>query len=308
MRFGLLASGMKPQGMPPPEAFRKLASRAEELGFDSLWVADRIASPAEGLPLLEGVATLGAFVGFTRRIRLGTSVLIAPLRHPALLAKQLAALDYLAEGRLTVGIAIGENRADYAAVGVPFAERGRRADHAIEFLRRAWGTGHVSDEVWLEPKPVQPGGPPIWVGGVSDAAQRRAGRLGDGWLAYRISPPQFAEGMDRVRREASSAGRDPALLAGALMVPVHCRPDGEVARREAQESLSRRFRQDVPMQVIDQMCVVGTPDECRRRLAAYAEVGVGEVVLVPQAWGWDPVADAEQVFRDLVAPARAAIS
>ncbi|HKA48115.1 MAG TPA: LLM class flavin-dependent oxidoreductase [Candidatus Dormibacteraeota bacterium] len=308
MRFGLLASGMKPQGMPPPESYRELATRAEELGFDSLWVADRIASPAEGLPLPEGVATLGAFVGFTRSIRLGTSVLIAPLRHPALLAKQLATLDYLAEGRLTVGMAIGENRADYAAVGVPFAARGRRADHAIEFLRRAWGTGQVSDQVWLEPKPVQPGGPPIWVGGVSEAAQRRAGRLGDGWLAYRISPPQFADGMARVRREASSAGRDPDKLAGALMVPVHCRPDGEEARREAQESLSRRFRQTIPMQVIDEMCVVGTSDECSRRLAAYAEVGVEEVVLVPQAWSWDPVADAEEVFRDLVAPARATIS
>lgn len=308
MKFGLLASGMKPQGMPLPEAFRELGSQAEELGFDSLWVADRIASPAEGLPLLEGVATLAAFVGFTRRIRLGTSVLIAPLRHPALLAKQLATLDYLAQGRLTVGMAIGENGADYAAVSVPFAERGRRADHAIEYLRRAWGTGQVSEQVWLEPTPVQPGGPPIWVGGVSEAAQRRAGRFGDGWLAYRISPPQFAEGMARVRREASSVGRDPGLLVGALMVPVHCRPSSEVARREAQESLSRRFRQDVPMQVIEQMCVVGTPDECSRRLAAYAEVGVEEVVLVPQAWSWDPVADAEQVFRDLVAPARATSS
>ena len=92
------------------------------------------------------------------------------------------------------------------------------------------------------------------------------------------------------------------------MVPVHCRPDGEEARREAQESLSRRFRQTIPMQVIDEMCVVGTSDECSRRLAAYAEVGVEEVVLVPQAWSWDPVADAEEVFRDLVAPARATIS
>jgi len=308
MKFGLLASGMKPQGMPPPEAFRELGSRAEDLGFDSLWVADRIASPAEGLPLPEGVATLGAFVGFTRRIRLGTSVLIAPLRHPALLAKQLATLDYLAGGRLTVGMAIGENRADYAAVGARFGDRGRRADLTIEFMRRAWRAGQVSDQVWLEPKPLQPGGPPIWVGGVSEAAQRRAGRLGDGWLAYRISPQQFAEGMARVRREALSAGRDPGRLAAALMVPVHCRPDGELARREAQESLSRRFRQAVPMQVVDQMCVVGTPDDCSRRLRAYAEVGVQEVVLVPQAWSWDPVADAEEVFRDLVAPARAAIS
>src|SRR5262245_12823104 len=202
MKFGLLASGMKPQGMPPPEAFRELGSRAEELGFDSLWVAARIASPAEGLPLPEGVATLGAFVGFTRHIRLGTSVLIAPLRHPALLAKQLATLDYLAGGRLTVGMAIGENRADYAAVGARFGDRGRRADLTIEFMRNAWRAGRVSDQVWLEPKPLQPGGPPIWVGGVSEAAQRRAGRLGDGWLAYRISPQLFAEGMARVRREA----------------------------------------------------------------------------------------------------------
>jgi alkanesulfonate monooxygenase SsuD/methylene tetrahydromethanopterin reductase-like flavin-dependent oxidoreductase (luciferase family) len=110
--------------------------------------------------------------------------------------------------------------------------------------------------------------------------------------------------MARVRQEATAAGRDPQRLAAALMVPVHCRPDASVARLEARESLSRRFRQEIPVQVVEQMCVVGTAGECAGRLIEYTEAGVQEVVLSPLAWSRDPVRDAQQVFVDLVAPMR----
>lgn len=315
MAFGLVASSMKPQGMPPAAELRRLGARAEELGYDSLWIADRIASGHPGSPLLEGVAALGAFVGFTRRIRLGTSVLVAPARAPALLAKQLATLDFLAEGRLTVGLGIGENPFDYAATEVPYRERGHRVEELVAIMRAAWAGGptshagryHRIEEVWLEPGPSRPGGPPIWIGALTDVAIARAGRLAEGWIAFQVTPAQFAERLSLARAQAAAAGHNAAAFAGAVMIPVHARPDGDLARREAQDSFSRRFRREIPMAAVEALCAVGTPDECVEKLAAYARAGAQELILSPQAWSRDPVADAEQVYRDVVEPAREAV-
>jgi alkanesulfonate monooxygenase SsuD/methylene tetrahydromethanopterin reductase-like flavin-dependent oxidoreductase (luciferase family) len=295
---------MKPQGMPPAAELRRLGARAEELGYDSLWVADRIASGAPGSPLLEGVAALGAFVGFTRRIRLGTSVLVAPPRQPFLLARQLATLDFLSEGRLTVGVGLGENPFDYSATGAPFHRRGRLAEELVPALRAAWAGGPVAGGAWLEPAPAQPGGPPIWVGAQADVAIARAGRLADGWIGFQVTPRQYAERLALARRAAAGAGRDPAAFGAALMIPVHVRPDGRAARREAQESFSRRFRREVQMQSIEDLCAVGTPAECVEKLAAYAGAGAAELVLSPLAWSLDPVGDAEQIHAEVVAPVR----
>lgn len=313
-RYGLLVSGMKVQGMPPAAEFRRLGERVEELGYDSAWVADRLASGASGSPLLEGVAAAAAFAGFTRRIEIGIGVLVAPARHPYLLAKQLATVDFLAEGRLVVGLGIGINPFDYAAVGQPFRRRGRMMDELIPALRASWAAGpaafagaHYSFEgVWLEPGPARAGGPPIWIGGTSEIALTRAARLGDGWLAYQVSAEQAAQMVASIREQAAAAGRDPELLRMGILIPVHARADGGLARREAQEFFSRRWRTEVPMAVIENLCAVGTPDECVEKLAAFQRAGISEFVLNPQAWSLDPVGDAEQVFADVVAPARQA--
>lgn len=297
---------MKPQGMPPAREFRRLGARAEELGYDSLWVADRIASGAPGSPLLEGVAALGAFVGFTRRIRLGTSVLVAPARQPELLAKQLATLDLLSEGRLTVGLGLGENPHDYAATGVPFRRRGRLAEELLPLLRAAWA-GPV-DGRWLEPGPHTAAGPPVWVGGQVDAAIARAGRLADGWIGFQVTPEQYAERLALARRAAAAAGRDPAAFTGALMIPVLVGEDGQRAREEARESFSRRFRRDIPMRAIELQCAVGTSRECVERLGAYARAGAEELILSPMTWSLDPVGDAERVHAEVVVPAREALA
>ncbi|HKF74846.1 MAG TPA: TIGR03619 family F420-dependent LLM class oxidoreductase [Candidatus Dormibacteraeota bacterium] len=313
--FGLLASGMKPQGMPPAAEFRRLGARVEELGYDSLWVADRIASGSQGSPLLEGVAALGAFVGFTHRIRLGTSVLVAPPRQPAILAKQLATLDFLSGGRLTVGLGLGENPYDYAAAEVPFQRRGRRVEEVIGVLRGAWAGGptryqgrqHDIPEVWLEPGPCRPGGPPLWIGAQADAAVKRAGRLADGWIGFQVTPDRYAERLAMARAAAVEAGRDADVFGAALMIPALVRADGGAARLEAQESFGRRFRREIPMQAIEEMCAVGDPDDCVRKLAAYAAAGVREVILSPLAWSLDPVGDADVLYREVVEPARLAV-
>ncbi len=111
-----------------------------------------------------------------------------------------------------------------------------------------------------------------------------------------------------IRGHAEASGRDPDRLEFGLLVPVHVRDDGAAARREAQESFSRRWRRPVPAEVIERLCLVGEPHECVEKVAAFAAAGVGELVLSPQSWTRDPVADAEQLMTDLVAPARAALS
>jgi len=306
-RFGFLASGLRPQGMPAPAELRRLGPRLEELGWDSVWVADRLASPAAGSPLLEGVTMAAAYAALTTRLRVGIGVLVAPTRHPFLLAKQLATVDYVAGGRLVAGLGIGINPADYASVGVPFGRRGRRQDELIPALRRAWADGRL-DDVWLEPGPHRPGGPPLWIGGTSEAALRRAGRLGDGWLAYQVAAGQVPGMLATIRRHAEEAGRDPAGFEYGLLVPAHVRADGAVARREARESFSRRWGRAIPDEVIEHLCVVGEPAECVEKVAAFAAAGLGELVLNPQSWTREPVADAEQLIADLVAPAREALA
>lgn len=314
-RFGFLASGLKPQGMPPAGELRRLGPRLEELGWDSVWVADRLASPAAGAPLLEGVAMAAAYAALTTRLRVGIGVVVAPARHPFLLAKQLATVDYLSEGRLVAGLGIGINPADYASVGIPFGQRGRRQDELVPALRAAWAGGAVAfagahhrfTDVWLEPGPHRPGGPPLWIGGTSPVALRRAGRLGDGWLAYQVAPGQVAEMIATIREHAAAAGRDPGGFEFGLLVPVHVRADGAVARREARESFSRRWGRPIPDEVIERLCIVGEPAECVEKAAAFAAAGLGELVLNPQSWTRDPVADADQLMADLVEPARAAL-
>jgi len=306
-RFGFLASGLRPQGLPPPSEVRRLGPRLEELGWDSVWVADRLASPAPGSPLLEGVAMAAAYAALTARLRVGIGVLVAPTRHPFLLAKQLATVDYLAGGRLVAGLGIGINPADYASVEVPFRARGRRQDELIAALRRTWADGRLGD-AWLEPGPHRPGGPPLWIGGTSEPALRRAGRLGDGWLAYQVAAGEVPDMLATIRRHAEAAGRDADAFECGLLVPAHVRPDGETARREAREAFSRRWGRAIPDEVIERLCIVGEPGECVEKVAAFAAAGVGELVLNPQSQTRDPVGDAEQLMSDLVAPARAALA
>lgn len=207
-----------------------LARALEQIGYDEIDLFEHVTV---GLPipgrdekqqaapeLLEPMVTLGAMAAVTQRIGLGTGVLVLPQRQPALVAKQVATLDLLSGGRVRLGVGAGWQRAEYDSLGVPFAERGRRLDEAIVLLRRYWTepsvtfTGEFSqaEAMAMNPKPVQPGGPPIWVGGDSEPALRRVGRLGDGWLAMAdadeivvTAPRKLAV----IRAAALETGRDP---------------------------------------------------------------------------------------------------
>jgi probable F420-dependent oxidoreductase len=230
--------------MPPPhggflsspDTIGGYAAAAEDAGIESIWVFEHAVIPAdyasrypynpEGRITIEDddipdpLALLAFLAGVTSRITLGTGVLILPQRSPVLCAKECATVDALSNGRLRLGIGVGWLREESEAVGTNFADRGARTDEAIEVMRALWREQEASfdgrftrfERAKSNPKPRQPGGIPILVGGHSPAAARRAGRLGDGWFPIGLRGEDFAARREEMRAAARGAGRDPDTI------------------------------------------------------------------------------------------------
>lgn len=261
-----------------------VAAAAEQLGFDSLWMGDHIAFPA---PILDPFQVLAICASHTQRVQLGTCVYLLPLRHPTVVAKGVAALDYVSGGRVIFGVGVGgEFPREFEASGVPVRERGARTNEAIPLLRRLWSDTPVAHEgryfrfgkVQLAPPPVQAGGPPIWVGGRSDAALHRTALLGDGYVGYLLSPEGFAERMAKVRTQATAVGRDASTLAAALMTFAVVDADRNAAVDRAGAVLSAMYAR--PMErAAERYCVAGTPHDCRTAVGRFADAGVEHLIL-----------------------------
>jgi probable F420-dependent oxidoreductase len=277
--FGIQGSGPLVGGsVPDPGHFARVARAAEAAGFDSVWAGDHVSFHE---PLLDQTVALTTFAAATERILLGSGVLILPLRPPAIVARAFASLDYVSGGRVILGVGIGgEHPRDFEAVGVPVRERGARTDDAMRALRRLFAQSPASyhgrfssfDGVSIDPRPVQPGGPPLWVGGRSDAAIRRAATLGDGWMPLWISPERYAEGLASLLEQAG--GRE---LTAAVALPAHV--GGSV--EETRAYLSARYASEFSTHAIERYCLTGTPERCAERIAEYVEAGVEHVVLHP---------------------------
>ena len=191
-----------------PDVLRRWALTVEGLGFDLLMVSDHIAVTPDVAeqylaPFYEPFTTLSWLAGLTRGIRLGTTVLIVPYRHPLLIARMAANLNDLSGGRLVLGVGVGWAREEFGALGVPFGDRGRLTDEHLLAIRAAW-----QDET-----DYRSGHIPLWIGGNSDAALRRAVRLGDAWHPLRFTPGWMAEAAGRLTACAADQGRPaPALM------------------------------------------------------------------------------------------------
>ena len=203
-----------------------IADAAEALGFHSVWAGDHLALPRTpttpypygtgamlpaDVSILDPIAVLAALAGRTERVRLGFGVLVAPYRHPLIVAKLVASIDALSRGRVILGVGTGWLPEEFAAVGADFHERGRATDDTLRYLRRAFADGEV-DGMTLLPTPVQRPGPPIWVGGQADAAMRRAVAHADAWDAPYVDTGALREGVARLRRFCAEAGRDPTSI------------------------------------------------------------------------------------------------
>jgi probable F420-dependent oxidoreductase len=221
--FGLPVSGR----WATPDTLRRIARRAEELEYASLWTFQRVLSPVgEDLgpaheSVLDPVVPLALVAGVTDRIRLGTATICAPFTAPALLAKTLTSLDVVSDGRLTVGLGMGWMREEYAAAGVPFERRGERMDEYLRCLEALWtqdpvefaGDFYTVPRSHMAPRPVQRPHPPVLLGGAAAPALRRAGRLAQGWIASsRHDLTNLGGSIALVRGGAREAGRDPDAL------------------------------------------------------------------------------------------------
>jgi probable F420-dependent oxidoreductase len=254
MEFGLSLPGRGP--FAQLDTILKIAARAEALRFSSLFVTDHVVLPATTEGSIYPYATTGQFPGgsqqdylepltllgylacVTRTVRLGTSVLVIPYRHPLLTAKMLAMIDVLSHGRLILGAGVGWLKEEFEALGAPpFDERGQVTDEYLRLMRQVWTTDPVTFEgryckvrrVHALPKPAQPGGIPIWIGGHTDAAMRRAARLGDGWHPIGLRPPallhpdEYAARVKQLYGYAQQAGRDPKAITLSFRAPMEVR-------------------------------------------------------------------------------------
>jgi probable F420-dependent oxidoreductase len=208
---------------------REAALAAEEAGLDDIWVSDHVLIPAgsERPPTAfhDALTVLTYAAAHTRRVGLGTSVLVAPYRDPVVLARTVASLDALSSGRVLLGLASGWLREEFAAVGVRFGERGARTDEAIGVLRALFRgdpsfQGRFTNfaDMSLQPGPARPGGPPIWIGGNSNAGIERAARLGDAWHTTISDPARLEPKIERLRAAAANARREPADVRVSVRV------------------------------------------------------------------------------------------
>jgi len=243
-------------------------------------------------------------------VRLGTCVYLLPLRHPTPVAKMVASLDFLSEGRVTFGIGVGgEFPGEFQASGVPVTERGARTNEAIAVLRALWSgeaAGHEGrffrfDPVQLKPPPVQPGGPPIWVGGRAEAALRRAGRHGDGYVGYLLSPDAFRDRMQQIRALAADSARPQRAIAAALMTFACVDDDRARAVEIAAGIMGAMYGRDMRA-AAQRYCILGPAVDCRAAARHFADAGVEHLILTPLAYGDGALAQIRKLAAALDLP------
>lgn len=295
-----------------PGAMLAVAEAAEAMDYSALWTADHLVLPIESAttypyfrqakirlepthPFLEPLIALAAVATRTRRIGLGISVYLAALRHPIAVAKQVASLDQLSGGRVILGVGAGWIPEEYETLSIPFAERGRVLDEHIEAMRTLWrdeqpryaGKHYRFDNIGFEPKPVRRD-VPIWVGGNSRAARRRAAKLGDGWHVIDVPMAELEAGIAELARECLAVGRKPAEVSTSIR--------SQISLTNARVPEADRM---VPL--------TGPVDEVLRDLRRYRELGVAHVALWP-AGRFDRadayIAAMERLAREIVGPLR----
>jgi probable F420-dependent oxidoreductase len=264
------------------------AQTAEGAGFQALSANDHLVF---GRPWLDGPTALAAVLSRTGRMTLATTVALPVVRGPVALAKSLAAIDLLCGGRLLVGVGPGSSAGDYAAAGVPFEERWKRLDEAVQALRALWsgegppfrGEFYSTEGLTLEPYPAQRPGPPIWIGSWgSQAGLGRVARLGDGWLAsaYNTTPEAFAAARGRLAERLRAVGRNPDGFPNAIATMFfYVTEERTASERIVREVLSPTLKR--PEEELRERLLVGPAEECAQKLEAYRAAGANRIFLWP---------------------------
>lgn len=286
-----------------PEPDRTWLAAAEQLPVESIWQGGHLL-PRQ--PTGEAVTRLALLTAWTERVRVGTAILVLPLYHPVVVAKQVADLDAWSGGRVSVGVGVGgEFPEEFAAVGVALAGRGGRTDEAMQVLRSLWAGGPVThhgryfhlDDISLVPVAPPPsaagsgsgsgtgqsGGPPLLVSGRKAPAMRRAAHLGDGWMPYLFSPGAYARSVATIRDQAAAAGRDLDADGFEWLLYLYCsvRADGDRARADVASFLGGAYGTDPA--VLARVAPAGTPDEVAALIQPYVDAGARHIVISPAA-------------------------
>jgi probable F420-dependent oxidoreductase len=274
VRFGLALPQVFTECAPDPGLIATFAAEAEAGGFDSLWVQSQLIGRSA---VLDPITLLAFAAASTSVVGLGASVLIAPEYHPVQLAKQLASLDQLSRGRLRVGLGTGSPNSTYQIAGMPRDRRARRLIETVEVMRALWTQPEASydgeiyqvDSLPMEPKPVQPGGPQIWLGGRAKAALERAASYGSGWMGPGASTDEmFTEQVATLQELLAANGRPVSGFTFAKRLYVAVDDDGDAARDWMRARLQRYGH---PEEHAERVAVCGTPAQVRDGITRYAD-------------------------------------
>ena len=298
---------------PPDSADRviDLACRAESAGLDSVWVGDSLTAK----PRLEPLTTLAAVAARTRRVRLGTAVLLMALRHPVLLTQTLGTVDLISRGRLMIAAGVGgafndEQQREWQAAGVSATRRAGRLEEMARIIKGLAGEESLTfagrhfdlESVSVRPRPVQPGGVPLylachWRAGARDAQIRRAAQLSDGIISISDTPEEYLQVIAAVKEQAAALGRDPEGLATVMYLTVNLNPDLAQAETEAEKYLLGYYGANIWG---TRWGPFGDPERVKNRIAEYVAAGAQTVVV--RFASFEPERQLD-LFLDKVAPA-----
>ncbi|WP_051579708.1 LLM class F420-dependent oxidoreductase [Pseudonocardia acaciae] len=296
-------------GVPnSPDALATFARRAERLGFSGLWTQDTLSAQSFSL---DGLHVLSFMAAATERIGLGISVLYSGRRNPAVQARELATIDQLSGGRLTVGLGVGNDyhRETLESLGIPVDRPVRRLVEGIDVMRALWredaasyrGEIYSFSDVRSQPKPARPAGPPIWIGARSAPALRRAVRIADGWTgAGPVSTQDFLEQLAVVREALDEQGRDRSGFTVSKGVYLAVEDDVPTARERLVQTFDRAFAANPVYDaagMADRVAVFGPPEHCAEQLRVLVDAGVDELILHAR---YDELAQLER-FPEVVA-------
>lgn len=292
-------------GRPQAAPLLAMAERAEAAGFDAVWIGDSVTAR----PRHEPLTLLAAVAARTRRVRVGTAVLLPALRNPVVLAHVVGTLDRVAEGRLILGVGIAADtptiRKEFEAVGVPFARRVGRFLETLAICRALWrqdgvsfgGTHFTLQDVTVEPKPHRQGGPPIWIGGSGPTVLREAARF-DAWFPTGPSADFFAEHWPRIQQAARTAGRPPDEVTGAAYVTLAIDRSPAAAEQRLHSFLETYYAVPARAMLARQACYAGPIEGCAEWLQRWIDAGARHLCL--RFAGGDQLAQIDEAAAKLL--------
>ena len=260
----------------------------EDLDFEYIAAGEHFMRGSPPGPTQAVLPLLGVAAGATEKIRILSSILLAPFYHPLVLAKQATTLDIASGGRLTLGVGVGgEFPVEFEAAGLDVKQRGRRTNECLDVLRQLWTGESVNyqgrhfqlQDASINPGPTQQPHPPVWVAGRRDAAMRRAVRYGDGWLPYFYSPDRYRDSVAKITRFAADEGRELEGFQWAFFPYIAIYPTVAEAAEAAAEALGGRYLYGGDfINVVKNYCLLGTPEQCVERLQEYIDAGARHII------------------------------